>query len=404
MDAVSETDLIDRDTPAVAETNVIGRKKPNRSMQTAKCVLMTLAQHAHDDGTEARPSCDTIARKWQITRRSVLTALAWLERHGYVTPVGPRGGGRGRGSTVTYRICLDMLERSVKDVHTSTSTKKCENRADKCEIGAKKCENRARKCEGRSHESVRNRSKRDSGTDSDRTRAAHGRGADNRRSGRGGGGTTTSAAAVRVKEDQTTALLTPVRDAQSLAQAVAVEVSPKLRAAYAGTTISEWQLLWAARRDRLRKALSADEREVLAAEDAREGAAWEETLEHDKRIYYRQHTKQETDVWCERKHVWREHERNEAELQRLRIFISEPYRPPAPAKPAPPVPVPPVQSAPTQPPIPAPSPTDEPDKPPPRTLGSMRRLGMPPPRTITGSTTTESIDCDESEETDASER
>lgn len=71
-----------------------------------KSVLIVLAQHAHNDGTNARPSQERIAAFAGMTARNVRRCLASLEATGYIVPV-LHGGPQNH--TVNYSIRLDML-------------------------------------------------------------------------------------------------------------------------------------------------------------------------------------------------------------------------------------------------------------------------------------------------------
>lgn len=53
-----------------------------------RLVLIALADYAHDDGTEAFPSVDTIARKARLSERQVQRALRTLERNGDIVFMG----------------------------------------------------------------------------------------------------------------------------------------------------------------------------------------------------------------------------------------------------------------------------------------------------------------------------
>lgn len=78
-------------------------------------VLLALAQFAHDDGTEARPSQALIARRARIaSTHTVNDALKWLEQAGYITATSQRGGGYARDCTVTYTIHLERLVSSAR--------------------------------------------------------------------------------------------------------------------------------------------------------------------------------------------------------------------------------------------------------------------------------------------------
>jgi hypothetical protein len=56
---------------------------PNLSKR-AKAVLLNLARHAHDDGTEARPSVPTIAEQMKWSAREVYRGLRELEKCGLI--------------------------------------------------------------------------------------------------------------------------------------------------------------------------------------------------------------------------------------------------------------------------------------------------------------------------------
>jgi len=65
-------------------------------------VLLVLADHAHDDGTHAFPSVDTIARKARLSRRGAQLALRRLERLGAIVPTAGEGPHRPRA----YRVVM----------------------------------------------------------------------------------------------------------------------------------------------------------------------------------------------------------------------------------------------------------------------------------------------------------
>lgn len=88
----------------VLEAVTLTRRIPH----TPKCVLIALAAHARHDGSQARPSQQTIAELMDISPRSVRNGLAWLERNGYILPTGHDSG--GRGCAVEYQISLAMLQ------------------------------------------------------------------------------------------------------------------------------------------------------------------------------------------------------------------------------------------------------------------------------------------------------
>ncbi|HEX9414438.1 MAG TPA: helix-turn-helix domain-containing protein [Ktedonobacterales bacterium] len=76
--------------------------------QTPKAVLTALAQHAHHNGTHARPSQERIAKMMGLSERSTQRGLAWLEAHGLIVPTAHDSG--GRGNAVEYAIRLERLQ------------------------------------------------------------------------------------------------------------------------------------------------------------------------------------------------------------------------------------------------------------------------------------------------------
>lgn len=73
-------------------------------------VLLALADHAHDDGTSAKPGVPYLMWKLDLGRNTVIRALAGLEEQALIVPVtdgvrGRKGGGRGR--VTEYLLDLD---------------------------------------------------------------------------------------------------------------------------------------------------------------------------------------------------------------------------------------------------------------------------------------------------------
>jgi hypothetical protein len=64
-------------------------------------VLLVLADHAHDDGSNAFPSVETIARKARLSERGARYALRTLEESGAITPTG-----KTKNGVVVYSISL----------------------------------------------------------------------------------------------------------------------------------------------------------------------------------------------------------------------------------------------------------------------------------------------------------
>jgi DNA-binding PadR family transcriptional regulator len=80
----------------------------------AKVVLLGLANHAHPDGTEARPSVDRLAVYAHCDRRTVQRNLRQLEAAGWISVVeaGGRGGVEGRKVTV-YRLEMEGRQNAT---------------------------------------------------------------------------------------------------------------------------------------------------------------------------------------------------------------------------------------------------------------------------------------------------
>lgn len=73
-----------------------------------KAVLVVLARHARDDGTNKRcPSVPTLAAKAGMQERATRSALRWLEAEGWIEPVSNKVGGRNQ--TTKYRVVIDRL-------------------------------------------------------------------------------------------------------------------------------------------------------------------------------------------------------------------------------------------------------------------------------------------------------
>lgn len=68
----------------------------------SRLILVALADHANDDGTEARPGLRRLSVKTGLSRRAVQECLNHLEGHGLISAAGYRRGGHGR--TTNWRI------------------------------------------------------------------------------------------------------------------------------------------------------------------------------------------------------------------------------------------------------------------------------------------------------------
>jgi hypothetical protein len=60
-----------------------------------KLVLLALADHAHDDGTSAKPGVAYLAWKTDLSERTVQRSLKYLEDVGLIAPTAHEKGGRG---------------------------------------------------------------------------------------------------------------------------------------------------------------------------------------------------------------------------------------------------------------------------------------------------------------------
>lgn len=67
-----------------------------------RLVLMALAKHANNDGTNCFPSVDTLAKLSGVRRSTVQRSLTVLELEGMVTTL--HRGGRGRGDVTRYQL------------------------------------------------------------------------------------------------------------------------------------------------------------------------------------------------------------------------------------------------------------------------------------------------------------
>lgn len=72
-----------------------------------KLVLLALADHAHDDGTSAKPGIAHLAWKTDLSERTVQRCLKNLEEAGLITPTAHAEG--GRGYVTEYTLLLEGL-------------------------------------------------------------------------------------------------------------------------------------------------------------------------------------------------------------------------------------------------------------------------------------------------------
>lgn len=73
----------------------------SESQLATRLVALALADHAHDDGSNAYPSVDTIARKARVNERTVRRGLRWLERQLEIMATG-----RTKNGTTVYHFTI----------------------------------------------------------------------------------------------------------------------------------------------------------------------------------------------------------------------------------------------------------------------------------------------------------
>jgi hypothetical protein len=74
-----------------------------------KAVLLVLARHARDDGTNSKcPSVQTIADKAGMSDKCARNALRALETEGWIAAIGDKSGGRSKATS--YSIVIGRLE------------------------------------------------------------------------------------------------------------------------------------------------------------------------------------------------------------------------------------------------------------------------------------------------------
>lgn len=92
----------------------------------SRLVLVALADHANDDGTDARPGLRRIGVKTGLSRRAAQDCLAHLEYHGIISAAGYRKGGHGRTTNWTIdplllRAFADWFEDDPSDYENQVS-------------------------------------------------------------------------------------------------------------------------------------------------------------------------------------------------------------------------------------------------------------------------------------------
>ncbi len=89
-----------------------------------RLVLIVLADHASNDGTDAYPAVATIAHEARMSERAVQYALRRLERDGHISSEGPVDRGRGDRQPTRYTVLMggaDSAPRGADGVQTTTS-------------------------------------------------------------------------------------------------------------------------------------------------------------------------------------------------------------------------------------------------------------------------------------------
>lgn len=85
---------------------LIGRAMYVPLDMASRLTLVALVDHAHDDGTEARPGLRRLTIKTGLSRRAVQDCLAHLEGHGLIKASGYRRGGHGRATNWTVNVIV----------------------------------------------------------------------------------------------------------------------------------------------------------------------------------------------------------------------------------------------------------------------------------------------------------
>jgi hypothetical protein len=98
-------------------------KKYGPTDQTMFTVLLALAWHGNDDGTECRPGMPTIASEARVAESTAQHALTRLRRDGWIVMMRHSSGGQGAegGLPTCWRIVVDRLTDSPKHTPLSAS-------------------------------------------------------------------------------------------------------------------------------------------------------------------------------------------------------------------------------------------------------------------------------------------
>lgn len=120
----------------------------------SRLVLVALADHANDDGTEARPGLKRIGVKTGLSRRAAQDCLAHLESHHLIKASGYRRGGHGKTTNWTVnpillRFFADWYEddddgytlavETVQEMHRSTVQETHPFHENSADCGRKQC-------------------------------------------------------------------------------------------------------------------------------------------------------------------------------------------------------------------------------------------------------------------------
>jgi hypothetical protein len=90
------------------------------SNRAARFVLLCLADHASEDGTDCHPSITRIADRCALSRQGVVNALDRLEESGWITR--KKGGGRGNPNRYVLHFGADKQSTSFNKADKQSSS------------------------------------------------------------------------------------------------------------------------------------------------------------------------------------------------------------------------------------------------------------------------------------------
>jgi hypothetical protein len=116
----------------------------SQSGGVTRLVLLVLATHAHDDGTEARASVEKLEREAGVSRRTVQKALRWGEEHGEIERTGltykgvvvysfPAIGGASQGRGGASHVRPWGVPRAPEEVVEEAVEEESRNRCSRVE-------------------------------------------------------------------------------------------------------------------------------------------------------------------------------------------------------------------------------------------------------------------------------